>query len=136
MLLGGADNITVVLLQSSGLPGATTIVNYQYLSNLLAGGAATEATFTNYTRLQLTSSAITIAYNTASSPTTVTVSFANQTWNSAGGAVNNTIGAVALAYQPTSSTADTGCLVLATLAYSGSTAGGALNITFGTLEDA
>jgi hypothetical protein len=134
MLLGGADNITVVLLQSSGLPGATTIVNYQYLSDLL--GAATEATFTNYTRLQLTSSAITIAYNTASSPTTVTVSFANQTWSSAGGAVNNAIGAVALAYQPTSSTADTGCLVLATLAYSGSTTGGALNITFGTLEDA
>lgn len=135
MLPAGTDNISVLLLQSAGLPADTTLVNYQNLGLLLAGGAL-EATFTNYVRIPLSSSAITIAYTTGTTPTKVTVTFATQTWNSAGGALNNTIAKVALVYQPTSGTADSGCLVLATLDYSGTTTGGAFIVTLGSLSDA
>lgn len=136
MLLQGTDQLLVVLLQSTGLPADTTLVNYLNLGALVA--AANEATFTNYARYPLTSSNITIAYNTTSSPTKVTVSFTPSplVWNAAGGAVNNTIAKVALAYQQTVSTPDSGCLVLATLDYSGTTTGGALDVTLGTLADA
>lgn len=137
MLPTGTDQLFVVLLQSTGLPVDTTLVNYQNLGAMLA--VANEATFTNYARYPLASSNITIAYNTVSNPTKVTVSFTPTPliWNSAGGALNNTITKVALVYQPVAnSTADSGCLVLATLDYSGTTTGGALQVTLGTLSDA
>lgn len=135
MLPLGTDNIMIVLLQSTGLPADTTLVNYQNLGALLSGGAQ-EATFTNYARVNLSSSSILITHNTGSSPTNVQVTFSQQVWNSAGGALNNTISKVVLAYQPTSATADSGCLVLATLDYSGTTTGGALQVTLGTLTNA
>lgn len=135
MLLQGTDSILVVLLQSTGLPADTALVNYASLGALLSS-AAQEATFTNYTRMSLGLSAVEISYNTSSSPTQVSVSFANQTWNAAGGAVNNTIAKVVLAYQPTSSTPDSGCLILATLDYTGTTTGGALEVILGSLSDA
>lgn len=133
-LLLGTDTIGVTLLQTTGLAGDTTLVNCQYLSALLA--VSQEATFTNFTRMFLTKSSVQIAYNTTSSPTSVAVSFATQTWNSAGGALNNNIAKVVLFYQPTSATPDSQCLVLATLDYTGSTTGGAFGpITIGTLTD-
>lgn len=135
MLLQGTDAILVILLQSTGLPSDTTLVNYQNLGALLSGGAQ-EANFSNYSRMTLGSSSITITYTTNTSPTKVTVNFATQTWNAAGGAVNNTISKVALAYQPTSATPDSSCLVLATLDYSGTTTGGAFIVTLGSLSDA
>lgn len=135
MLPLGTDNIMVVLLQNTGLAADATLVNFQSLGALLAG-TSQEATFSNYARTNLSSSSILITHNTGSSPTSVTVSFSLQVWNSAGGALNNTISKVALVYQPTGSTADTGCLVLATLDYSGTTTGGALQVTLGTLTDA
>lgn len=131
----GTDNIMIVLLQNTGLPADTALVNYQTLGAMLSG-TAQEATFSNYARTNLSSSSILITRNTSSSPTSVTVSFAQQVWSSAGGAVNNTISKVVLVYQPTSSTPDTGCLPLATLDYSGTTTGGALDVTLGTLTDA
>lgn len=134
MLLLGTDNITVVLLQNTGLPADSTLVNYQNLGAMLA--VAQEATFSNYARMNLSSSSILITRSTGTSPTSVTVSFAQQIWASAGGAVNNTISKVALVYQPTSATPDSGCLVLATLDYSGTTTGGAFDVTVGTLTDA
>lgn len=129
----GTDHILVVLLQSTGLPADTTLQNYANLAALVA--ASQEANFSNYARLSLISSNITIAQNTTSSPTTQTVSFtpAPMIMNGAGGAVNNTLAKIALAYQPTASTADSGCLVLATQDYSFSTTGGQLQITLGTL---
>lgn len=135
MLPLGTDSIMVVLLQNTGLAVDATLVNFQSLGALLAG-TSQEATFSNYARTNLSSSSILITHNTGSSPTSVTVSFSLQVWNSAGGALNNTISKVALVYQPTGSTADTGCLVLATLDYSGTTTGGALQVTLGTLTDA
>lgn len=135
MLPLGTDSIMVLLLQNTSLPTDATLVNYPDLGSLLLG-TAQEATFTSYTRMYLSSSAILIQHNTSSSPTTVSVSFSNQIWNSAGGAVNNTLAKVVLAYQPTSGTPDSGCLVLATMDYTGTTTGGALQVTLGTWTDA
>lgn len=132
--LGGTDTIGVVLLQNTGLPADTTLVNYQNLGAMLA--VANEATFSNYTRMTLGSSSISIVYTTGTNPTKVTVNFSTQTWNSAGGAVNNTISKVVLVYQPNPSSADADCLVLATLDYSGTTTGGAFIVTLGTISDA
>lgn len=137
MLLQGTDQLLVVLLQSTGLPADTVLVNYANLGAMLA--VASEANFTNYARYPLSASNISITYNTTSSPTKVTLSFLPSplVWNSAGGAVNNTITKVAIAYQPVAnSTADSGCLILGTLDYSGTTTGGALDVTLGTLSDA
>lgn len=134
MLPLGTDAITVILLQNTALPIDTTLVNYLNLGALLAPGAATEANFTNYSRVSLTSG-ISIAYTTVSSPTKVTVAFPPQTWNAAGGALNNTISKVVLAYRPTSGSTDASCLVLATQDYSGTTTGGALVVALGTLTD-
>lgn len=135
MLPLGTDHILVILLQSTGLPADTTLQNYANLGALVA--AAQEANFSNYERISLSSSNIIISQNTASSPTTQSVSFtpAPMVINGAGGAVNNTLAKVALAYQPTAGTADSGCLVLATLDYSFPTTGGELDITLGTLTD-
>lgn len=134
MLPLGTDAVVVVLVQNTALPADTTLVNYLNLGALLGAGAATEASFTNYARVSLTTG-ISIAYTTVSSPTKVTVAFPPQTWNAAGGALNNTISRVVLAYQPTTSTPDSGCLVLATQDYSGTTTGGALVVALGTITD-
>jgi hypothetical protein len=134
MLPLGTDSILVVLLQNTGLPADTTLVNAQNLQAIFTAGAL-EATFTNYTRMSLTSQSINISYTTNTTPTQVTVSFAEQTWNAAGGAVNNTISKVVLAYQPTPSSQDLDCLVLATLDYTGTTTGGAFIVTLGILSD-
>lgn len=93
-----------------------------------------ETNFTNYgTRRALAAADITITVNTTTF--LVNVAFASQVWAAAGGALNNTISKVVLAYRPTSGTADSGCLVLATQDYSATTGGGALTISPGIITD-
>ena len=125
----GTDAILIVPIQSSGIPSDTTLRNCANLGAVFTAGAL-EATFTNYTRLALTSSAITVTSNT--STFVQSVAFTTQVWSAAGGAVNNTLAAIVFAYRPTSSTADSGCLVLGTVAYAGTTTGGALTAALGT----
>lgn len=132
MLPLGTDHILLVPLQSASIPSDTTLRNCANLAAVFTAGAL-EATFSNYSRISLSSSAITITTNTGAF--TQAASFATQVWAAAGGAVNNTLAALVLAYQPTTGTADSGCLVLATLAYAGSTTGGALTAVLGTLTD-
>lgn len=97
-----------------------------------AGGV--ESNFTNYgARRVLAAADITITVNTTTF--LVNVAFASQVWAAAGGALNNTISKVVLAYRPTSGTADSGCLVLATQDYSATTTGGALTISPGIITD-
>jgi hypothetical protein len=132
MLPLGTDHILLVPLQSTGIPTDTVLRNCANLGAVFTAGGV-EATFSNYSRISLSSSAITITTNTGSF--TQAASFATQVWSAAGGAVNNTLAALVLAYQPTTGTADSGCLVLATLAYAGSTTAGALTAAIGTLTD-
>jgi len=129
----GSDNILVIPLKSTGLPTDTVLRNCANLAAVFTAGAV-EADFTNYgIRTVLSTADITITLNTTTF--TATVTFAGRTWPAAGGAVNNTIPKLVLAYRPTSSTADTGCMVLATQDYSATTTGGALTITPGAIID-
>lgn len=129
----GTDNILIIPLQNTGLPSDTTLRNAANLGAIFTAGAL-EATFTNYgARRALASADITITFNT--STFLVNVAFAAQNWAAAGGALNNTISKIVVAYRPTSGTADSGCLVLATQDYSATTTGGALTINPGTLTD-
>jgi hypothetical protein len=125
----GGDAIGVVLLQASGLQADATLNNYQYLSQLLAGGTGNlEATFTNYARIWLTAaSGITISVNTSTGVTTVDIP--NQVWSAAGGALNNSLGAFTTCYRPTSSTADSGISLMTNHPFAISVAGGTLTAT-------
>lgn len=115
------------------MPSDTTLRNSLNLGAVFTAGAL-EVTFTNYgARRVLTAADITITTNT--STFLVNVALAAQNWAAAGGAVNNTITKIVIAYRPTSGTADSGCMVLATQDYSATTGGGALTITPGILTD-
>jgi hypothetical protein len=133
MLLAGTDNILVIPIKSAGIPTDNVMRNCQTLAAIFTAGAV-EADFTSYSRKVLGSGDITIAYDLVTN-FCPTVSFATQVWNAAGGAVNNTLAAIVLAYRPTAATADSGCLPLAVLSYAGTTTGGALTAALGTLKD-
>lgn len=130
-LLTGSDNIVVVLLQSTGLQADATLAGYTNLGALLAA-TSDEATFTNYARIILASGNITIT-----TTTTVTVSLTgNLVWNSAGGALNNVLGAALTCYRPTSGSADSAIIPLTKHDFSTTTAGGNLTGTVTTIATA
>lgn len=126
MLPVGGDNIVVVLLQASGLQADATLRTNQFLSGMLSAGNA-EATFTNYSRKVLAAADITVSINTGTHVNTVDI--VDQVWNSAGGAANNSIGALITCYRPTSGTPDSGMLLLTKHDYVISTTGGNLTAT-------
>lgn len=88
-----------VLLKSTGLVADATMADYDDLAALLAG-ASDECDFTNYTRK-------TVAGTGGTGPAVPTIDDTNnralldlpdQTWATAGGTVNNTIGALVICY--------------------------------------
>lgn len=79
---------------------------------------------TGNTRKVLSAADITVSTNTGTGVTTVDTS--DQVWNAAGGAVNNTLGALLTCYRPTSSTPDSGILLLTKHDYTIGTTGGNL----------
>ena len=99
MLPIGGDNIMVLLLKAAGLQADSAINNHATVAALLAANAV--ADFTNYAPKVLSSADITRVVDTGTGITTIDV--ADQTWASAGGAVNNSLGALITAYRPTSS---------------------------------
>lgn len=119
----GGDNIIVVLVQSSGLQVDATLNNHQFLSQLLAAGN-TEATFTNYARKVLSAADISVSVNTGTGVTTVDT--VDQVWNAAGGAANNTLGAILTCYRPTSGSLDSAILLLTKHDFATTTTGGNL----------
>lgn len=125
-LLLGTDNIVIVLLQSAGLQADATLAAYTNLGALLTNN--TQATFTNYSRPILAAASITITVSTG-----VTVAIPSQVWTAAGGATNNTLGALLTCYRPTSATADSGILPLTKHDFSVTTTGGNLTATITTV---
>lgn len=89
------DALIVVLLKSSGLEADDTLNNYDDLAALLAA-ANDEADFTNYARKSLTSATLTVD----DTNNRLDVDIADQTWTSAGGASNNTLGKLLVCYDP------------------------------------
>lgn len=128
----GGDNIIVVLLQSTGLDADTTLTTYSSLSALLAENA--EATFTNYARKVLSSTDITITTSTSTHITTVDIS--DQTWTSAGGTTNNTIGALITCYRKVSTDLDSAILPLTKHDVSSTTTGNDLKATIPSIGTA
>jgi hypothetical protein len=129
----GTDNILVVLLQSTGLQADATLGTYQYLSQLTAAGNL-EATFTNYTRQVLSGTSITISVNTSTAVTTVSIP--TQVWNAAGGATNNTLGALLTCYRPASNSTDASVLLLTKHDFAITTTGGNLTATISSIGTA
>ena len=126
----GTDNLLVVLLKSAALPSDTALRNCQSLAAMVTAGAV-EADFTGYARKVLTVTSITVTYNTTTFAASVAI--ANQVWNAAGGATNNTLGKLVVAYRSTSATPDSAVLPLAIHDFAGSTTGGNLTAVMGTL---
>lgn len=85
----------MVLLKSAGLEADNTLRDYDTLSALLAA-ANDECDFTNYARKTITSATVTVD----DTNNWVDIDFADQSFVNAGGASNNTIGAVLLCYDP------------------------------------
>lgn len=83
----------MILCKSTGLEIDATLKDYDNISLLLAG-ASDECDFTNYARKTITAATITV--DDTNDRTDIDI--ADQTWVSAGGAANNTIGAVILAF--------------------------------------
>lgn len=132
----GTDSLLVILLQSASLPTANTLKRTQFLSGVLSTGtgAGLEATFTNYSRQVIAAAGITITVNTTTD--VVTLDTADQVINSAGGATNNTLGKLILAYKPTSTSLDTAIPILTAHDFSAPTTGGNLTATIASIGTA
>lgn len=93
------DALIAVLLKSSGLEVDATLADYDDLSALLAA-SNDEADFTNYARKTITSAIATVD----DTNNRVDVDIADQTWTTAGGATNNTLGKLLICYDPDTTT--------------------------------
>lgn len=132
----GTDNLLIVLLQSTSLPTDNTLKRTQFLSGVLSTGtgAGLEGTFTNYARKVLAAADITITVNTTTD--VVTLDTADQVWSAAGGASNNTLGALLLCYRPTSISLDTAIPILTKHDFTATTTGGNLTATISAIGTA
>lgn len=131
----GTDSLVVTLLQSTGLPTDATLKNCQYLSEVFAAGAA-EATFSGYVRKYVTGfgTNVTLTVNTGTGVATVDVP--DQVWSPAGGAVNNTLGALLIGYRQTSSAVDSAIRLISKHDFAATVAGGTLTATIPSIGTA
>lgn len=120
----GTDALEVMCLQGTVVVDAT-MKTYATVAAVLA--ANTEATFTNYARI-VVSSGITVATSNTNNNTTVTMSA--WSWSSAGGAVNAAVGAIIVSYRKTSGATDAQKIPLWYFVENTTTTGTNLNTTF------
>ena len=90
------SGLTLVLFQVS--EADATLEDYDDLAALIAG-SNTEATFTNYARIDLSDTDVT-APTPDDTNNWQTADFADQTWTAAGGATNNTLTKLIVCYNP------------------------------------
>lgn len=100
----GAANGIVMLLKAN--ESESTLIDRDHVSAMLAEAGTTEADFTNYVRKTGLTGTITVD----DTNDRVDVDLPDQTWVSAGGATNNTLTKLVVAYEE--SAADTGRVVL------------------------
>lgn len=89
------DALVYVLLKSSGLEADDTLRDHDTLAAVLAS-TNDEADFTNYVRKTVTSA----TPGVDDTNNRLDVDIADQTWTSAGGAANNTLGKLIVGYDP------------------------------------
>lgn len=90
------DALVVILFKASGLVTDDVLADYSDVAAVIAG-ASDEADFTGYVRKFITSPATITQDNAANR---VDGDIADLTWTSAGGAVNNSLGKLIVAYDP------------------------------------
>lgn len=90
------DGLVVVLLKASGLVSDDALADYTDVAALLAG-ASDEADFTNYARKSIISGIVITPDN---GNNRVDADIPDQVWTAAGGAQNNTLGKLFIAYDP------------------------------------
>ena len=124
----GNARLIAVLLKASGLEADNTMVDYDTLAAILAA-SNDECTFTNYARKQISAVTNTIddTNNWFNSDT------ADLTWASAGGAANDSIGAILFCYDSdiTGGT-DSNIIPLFMMAYTETTTGSDLEVRINT----
>lgn len=89
------DALIVVLLKLSGLQADATLADHDDLAALLAA-SNDECDFTNYVRKTITA----VTNTVSDSLNLFTSDFADQSWTSAGGATDNSIGKLLVCYDP------------------------------------
>lgn len=120
--LGSTDSLCIMLtLNNASYPADGTVQAVASFQALLALTNVAECTFTNYARIQVTT---TNAVNIVSH--VVTFLIANQSWALAGGATNNVIQALYIGYKPTSGSADSAIIPLGGYGFAGTTDGSTL----------
>lgn len=119
----------VILLQSSGLQSDALLKDHPTLSSILASN--TEASFTNYVRKTLSDSDIDALPAPDYSNDYRTLDLPDQTWTSAGGASNNTLGKAIVCYDPDSTSgSDADVVPLTAHDYPVATDGGDMPLRF------
>ena len=91
----------VVLLQLAGLEADDLLNNYDDLAALLAA-SSDEATFTNYARKTLSDADLVALPAPDDTNNRRDIDLPDQTWSSAGGATNNSLGKAIVCYDPDS----------------------------------
>jgi hypothetical protein len=105
-----------------------TLLARTTLANILANGS-TEANFTNYTRKLVNGANVTVTVDSANNRATVTIP--NQLYTSAGGAINNSLVAAIVCYDPdTTSGTDADIIPLSKLDLSYTTDGTSMMLAF------
>lgn len=118
----GATVLLVLLLKASEADG--TIVDYDALDTLLGAAGNTEADFTNYAR----KTGLTATLTVDDANDRVDVDLPDQTWTSAGGATNNTLTSLIVAYEESAS--DAGRIPLTIHPFASTTDGSDLTAQF------
>lgn len=110
------------------LSQATTTINED--DDTVSAMTFTEATFTNYARKDLVAADLTLTVDDTGN--TAFFTSGDKVWTSAGGASNNTLDKLIIAYDPTGSSADTALIPLTHHDFSATTNGSDLTADFGT----
>lgn len=105
-LPGADDSLIVVLLQSVGIDSDATMIDLDTLALVVT--TSDEATFTNYAR----KTAASVLSTVDDTNDRLDADFADLTWTAAGGAANNTLAKLVVAYKPTAASADTAVIPL------------------------
>jgi hypothetical protein len=125
---GGTAALILVLLKATGLEADATIADHDNVSVLLAG-TSDQADFTNYARKTVSGSTIDVNFDDTNNR--VLLDMPDQTWTAAGGATNNALGALLIAFDAnTGAGTDTDLVPLLKLDFTATTDGNDLILRF------
>ncbi len=117
------------IVLASGAATDATLRDYETLSAVLADAGVTEATFTNYTRKAISDATI-IFPGPDNANDRYDITLPDQTWNQAGGTVDNTLTRLFVCYDSSGSGPDSAIIPVAFHDFAVTTNGGDLTADF------